>query len=124
MRTLAPALDRDELVGFGEAGRDHTRNLVAIDLAEGSSVRELARLAIGGCYRGAAACAGGQAAVDAVAIGIVRDDEDTRFGLSGDVAIEDGRKGKRSGNGAHGPLAGLRTEIGIHTDNARRGLRL
>ena len=51
---------------------------------------ELARLAIGGRGGGAAGRAGGEAAVDAVAVGIVGDDEDALFRLRGGGAEQHG----------------------------------
>src|SRR5262249_40284018 len=96
------ALDRDEFVGLDESGRDRTRDLVTVDLAERGCLDEVARLAIGGRHRGPAACPARQTAIDAIAVGIVGDDEDALFSLRGDVAEEDSRKGQHGGKSAHG----------------------
>src|SRR5262249_7453751 len=85
-----------------ESGRDRTRDLVTVDLAEGCRLNEVARLAIGSRDRGPAARPARQTAIDAIPVGIVGDDEDARFSLRGDVAEEDGRKGQHGGKGAHG----------------------
>ena len=83
---LPRADDRDEVV----AGRalaaacaargDRTGNLVAIDLAEGRGLREFVGFAVRVRRRGAALGAGGQAAVYAIAVGIVGDDEHFSLG--------------------------------------------
>src|SRR5262249_35833917 len=79
----AQALDGDELVARGSArGRRHRAgDLLALDLAERRRFHVVAGLAIGGGNRHAAARARGETAVDAVAVGIVGDDERTPFGL-------------------------------------------
>src|SRR6476660_930767 len=80
---LSQALDGDEFVTrAGAGGRGHgTRDLLALDLAERSDLDVIMGLAIGGCDHHPAARAGRQAAVDAIAVGIVADDEYPRFGL-------------------------------------------
>src|SRR5215831_10135727 len=76
-------LDGDEFVAGGRAGgrRHRAGDLLALDLAERGRFHVVAGLAIGGGHGGAAARAGGETAVDAVAVGIVGDDERTLFGL-------------------------------------------
>src|SRR5438132_578853 len=80
---LAQALDGDELVaGGGAGGRWHRAgDLLALDLAKRRRFLVVAGLAIGGGHGRAAARAAGETAVDAVAVGIVGDDERTLFGL-------------------------------------------
>ena len=56
-------------------------DLLALDLAEGGDLDVIVGLAIGGGNHHPAACAGRQTAVDAIAVGIVADDEYPRFGL-------------------------------------------
>src|SRR3954453_8946431 len=82
-RTLSQALDGDEFVTrAGAGGRRHgTRDLLALDLAEGGDLDVIVGLAIGGGNHHPAARAGRQTAVDAIAVGIVADDEYPRFGL-------------------------------------------
>src|SRR5262249_8468240 len=77
------AFDGDELVlGRGAGGGGHAAaDLVALDLAERRGAGEVVRLAIGGGHHDAAGRAGGEAAVDAIAVRDVGDDECARFGL-------------------------------------------
>src|SRR5437868_5199219 len=96
---LARTLDRDELVASaggagGVTGRDCAGDVRAIELAKRGCLREFARLAIGGCDRLAARGAAGEAAVDAVPIGIVGDYENALLGLSRNVAVEHCREGE------------------------------
>lgn len=78
---LTGADDGDEVVAgrtlaaAGTAGRDRAGDLVAVDFAEGRSLREFVGFAVGVRCRRAAFGAGSKAAVDAVAVGIVGDDE-------------------------------------------------
>src|SRR5262245_2588226 len=82
-RVLAQAFDGDELVlGRGAGGGRHAAaDLVALDLAERRGAGEVVRLGIGGGHHDAASRAGGEAAVDAIAVRDVGDDECARFGL-------------------------------------------
>src|SRR5262249_29972466 len=79
----AQALDGDEFVaGGGAVGRRHrTGDLLALDPAKRRGFRVVAGLAIGGRNRRAAGRAGGETAVDAVAVGVVGNDEGALFGL-------------------------------------------
>src|SRR5262249_23406374 len=79
----AQALDGDEFVaGGGTVGRRHgARDLLALDPAKRRGFRVVAGLAIGGRNRRPADRAGGETAVDAVAVGIVGNDEGALFGL-------------------------------------------
>src|SRR5262249_29858660 len=79
----AQALDGDEFVaGGGVVGRRHgAGDLLALDPAERRGFRVVAGLAIGGRNRRAAGRAGGETAVDAVAVGVVGNDERALFGL-------------------------------------------
>ena len=85
----ARADDGDQVVAFGAlaaagaAGRDRAGDLVAIDFAEGRGLGEFARLAIGIGGRRAAFGAGRQTPVDAVAVGVIGDDEYAPFRLRG-----------------------------------------
>src|ERR1044072_6095781 len=83
-RTLPRALDRDKALaaadaGIATAGRNRAGDLVAVDPAERARLRKGLRLAVAGRDHGAAALAVGEAAVDAVAVRIVRDDEGAVF---------------------------------------------
>src|SRR5262249_57218794 len=82
---LAEALDCDELVAFGSSVGDGngTRNLVPVDLVQGGSPDILARLTIGGRHCQPAACSRGEAAIHAIAVGVVGNNENALFGLSG-----------------------------------------
>src|ERR1043165_4498867 len=84
---LARALDRDEAfaaTGAHTAARRHrTGDLVALDLAERLRQRERLRLAKGGADGRATAPPIGKAAVDAIAVRMVGDDEDAVFGDRG-----------------------------------------
>ena len=85
----ARALDGDEVVataavaGAGAAGRNRAGNVVAIDLAVGQSLREFvcAAIRIGG--RLTAGRAGREAAIDAVAVAVVGDDENALLRMCG-----------------------------------------
>src|SRR4051794_527556 len=77
----ARALNGDELLADAAAAgivghRNGSGDVVLVDLVERGGLGELARLAIGGRGRRAAMRAGGEAPVDAVAVGRVGDDED------------------------------------------------
>src|SRR5882724_6122487 len=104
-RALARALDRDEVVagaafaGTG-VGRDRAGDLVLVDLAVGRGLGELPRLAVGGCGGCAALGTGGQAAVDAVAVGVVGDDKYAFFRLRGRRAEQQG-EGDGGEEGSH-----------------------
>src|SRR5437667_1410093 len=98
-RPSARALDSDEFVaGTAAAGRvaagHRSRDLIAVDLAEGGRLSEVARLAISVRDRSAAVRAGGETAVDAVAVGVVRNDEDALLGLGGDTDVENSGEGE------------------------------
>src|SRR5262249_22015756 len=84
-RRLAQALDCDELIAWGRAigHGDPTRDLVAVHLAERSRPNEITRSAVSGGDRNSAGCATGQTAIDAIAIGIIGNDERTPLGLRG-----------------------------------------
>src|SRR5579862_4054244 len=90
----ALADNRDEIVArraaarARAAGRNGAGDVVAVDFAERQRLREIARLAVRIRHRRAARRAGGEAAVDAVAVGIVGDDEDALFRLCGSRAEE------------------------------------
>ena len=79
--SLAVADDGDEIVAFGPfaAARTAVRNgagdVVTVDFAVARGLGKLMRLAIGVGRRRAAFVAGRQATVDAIAVGIVGDDE-------------------------------------------------
>src|SRR4051812_17008958 len=84
----ARALDRDEAVaasraGIGATGGHSAGDVVAGDFAEGFCLLEGARLAIGCCDACSAPLAIGEAAVDAVTVGVVRDNEDAVLGRGG-----------------------------------------
>src|SRR5262245_49512094 len=84
-KQLAETLDCDELVAFGSSVGDgnRTRNLVPVDFVEGGSPDILARLTIGGRHCQPAACSRGEAAIHAIAIGVVGNNENALLGLSG-----------------------------------------
>ena len=73
---------------------------VLVDLAVGRGLGEFPRLAVGGGGGGAALCAGGQAAVDAVAVGVVGNDENAFFRLRGRRAEQQG-EGDGGKEGSH-----------------------
>src|SRR5262245_16851376 len=75
----ARALDCDEFASVGEARRDWSHDLVALDPAEGRRLREVPRSAIGGGHDGPTVRSAREAAVDTVAVRVVRDDEDAVF---------------------------------------------
>ena len=103
-------------VGHG----DRPGDLVAVDFAEGCRPGIVARLAIGGGDRHPATRAGRQAAVDAVAVGIVGDDEGALLGLRG--RGENGgreRRARRTGTASLTPPAPGFPEIG--TTRTMRG---
>src|SRR5882724_5646165 len=121
---LSRALDGNELFGLGNADRDRSGDLLALDPAEGSSLREFARAAIGGRDRGSAACACRQAAVDAIPVRIVGNDEDPILSLHRNIAVENGCKGESGDNEAHGSLAGgWRAPAGTDSRLRQRGKR-
>ena len=115
-RALARALDRDELVaaaaiaGFA-VRRNRAGDLILADLPVGCGLGEFARLAVGGCDRRAALGAGGQTAVNAIAVGIVGDDEYAFFRLCGRRAEQQG-EGDGAEEGSHGSARGSWTGIG------------
>ena len=85
---LARADDGDDVAGVaaaaaGAAGRDRAGDVIAVDLAVGRGRGELVRLAIGVGRRRAALVAGRQAAVDAIAVAVIGDDEHAPFRLRG-----------------------------------------
>ena len=84
---------------------------------------ELARLAVGGRGGGAATGAGGEAAVDAVAVGVVGDDEDALFRLRGRGAEQHG-EGEGGEEGSHRIARGFRTRIGPLRRMRGKSLRL
>src|SRR5271157_5138357 len=102
IKALPQALDGDELVaGGGAVGhRNGAGDLVAIDPAEGCRSNVAARLAIGGRYRNPATRPCRKAAVHAIAIGVVGDDEGALFGMSGS-AENDRRAAKRAEYAPH-----------------------
>ncbi len=102
---LAGTLDGNILaIGAGPVGRRHgSGDLVVIDLAEGGRLQIVARLAVGGRDRDPAARPARQAAVHAVAVGIVGDDENTLLGLCG--RTENGARNDECGeDGAHSAI--------------------
>src|SRR4051812_7216 len=88
----------------GAVGRDRAGDLVLVDLVERGGLGKLARLAIGGRGGGAALLAAGEAAVDAVAVGVVGDDENLFLRLRGRCA-EQRDKGDGGNKGSHGTPA-------------------
>lgn len=71
------------MIAGGSAGRwDRAGDFVRIDAAEGGRLREFARLAIGAGGMHAAFLALGEALIDAVAVGLIGDDEDAAVGES------------------------------------------
>src|SRR6476469_736170 len=95
---LAVADDGDDLAfgvaaAAGRAGRDSAGDVVALDLSVGTGRGELVRFAIGVGGSRPAFVAGGEAAVDAVAVRFVGDDEHAVLGLRGAKL----RHGKQSG---------------------------
>src|SRR5581483_10272976 len=85
IRRSARALDRDELVVVGAASRHRAGDLVAVNLAETTGLRELARLAIGRRDRRTARRSAREASVHAIAVRIIRDDENALFRLSAHI---------------------------------------
>src|SRR5664280_3218262 len=71
------------LATAGAAARNGAGNVVAVDLAVGHGLGEFVRLAIGVGRRRAAFGARGEATVDAVAVGIVGNDEHAPLRLRG-----------------------------------------
>src|SRR5437588_9114587 len=103
----ACALDGDERLANptptgGVRSRNGARDFLTIDPAERRRMAEVARFAIGGSDRHAAAVAGRQAAIDAVAIGIIGDDENALLGLRADIAAKEDGKGEGGEKTAHG----------------------
>src|SRR5262245_41192603 len=104
---LARALDRDEfLAGLAFAGatrRHRAGDLVAVEPPVGGRPIVIARAAISGGGGRAAGRAGGEAAVDAVAVGVVGDNESALLGRrrDRDVDIERSTKGERGKHVAH-----------------------
>ena len=94
----ARALDGDEVVavravtGARTARRDRAGDVVAIDLAEGQSLAEFVGAAIGIRRGGAAGRARGEAAVDAIAVAVIGNDEQPLLGLRGAGGGQHGRK--------------------------------
>src|ERR1019366_7642006 len=85
---LARADDGDDVAGVaaaaaGAAGRDRAGDVIAVDLAVGRGRGELVRLAIGVGRRRAAFVARCEAAVDAIAVAVIGDDEHAPFRLRG-----------------------------------------
>src|ERR1700756_4182874 len=103
---LPRALDGDESIAAAAAaaagGRDRARDVVAVDLAERRRLAELMRMAVGGRRRAAAALAGRQAAVDAVAVRIVGDDGDALFRPCRRRRADDRRKRENRESDPHG----------------------
>src|SRR5258708_20606461 len=105
---LPRAGDRHEAVaaadaGMAAGGRHGAGDLVLLDLAERACAHEGLRLAIGGRNRGAAWLAIGEAAVDAVAVRIVRDDEGAVLGgRDAAAATRDEERGPKALESAHG----------------------
>src|SRR5262249_51969884 len=97
---LSRAFDGDELVAVGAAaagaagGRDRAGDVVPVDLAVRGGLPELVRAAIGGGGCVAAGGAAGEAAGDAVAVGVVGDDEGALFRGRGRKTGPEGRKGE------------------------------
>src|SRR5712671_5499709 len=108
---LAVALDGDESVAMGApaAGavrdRDRAGRVIAVDLAKRDRLAECVRAAIGAGGGGAAARAFGEAAVDAVSVRVVGNDENLFFGLCRRHPGQDGRDRKGSENRSHEWLA-------------------
>src|SRR5918998_2600024 len=67
----------------GDAGRHHTGDLVALDLAERDSLVEFAGTAIGVRDGGSTAGAAREAAVDPITVRIIVDDQNALLGAGG-----------------------------------------
>src|SRR5580765_8095903 len=85
-RGSARADDRDHIAVIviatvRAATRSATRNVAVIDFVEGRGLRKSLRLAVGIGGGRAALFPGSEAAVDAVAVGVVGDDEHAPLGL-------------------------------------------
>jgi len=99
----ARALDGDEVVAIGGAasGGNDPRHVVAVDLSVRQRLRELARPAVRVRRRPAAGFARSEATVDAVAIGIVGDNENALVRLGGCSSKEDCRESGGRDHGTH-----------------------
>jgi len=125
---LARALNGDE-VGAGSAAAAPAKignapgDLLAIGLSEGDGLRVLAASAEGGCGRRSALRAAGEATIDAVAVGIVGDDEDPLFCLRGGKGGDDRAKDRDGKQGTHRP-ARLDTRPERWQQNGKGGVNL
>jgi hypothetical protein len=84
-------------IGIG----DCSGNIATIRLMVGRSLRESLRLAIGVGRRRAAFFAGGKATVDAIAVGIIGDDEHASLGLCGRHLAEAQQRNEADENCPH-----------------------
>src|SRR5262249_30134020 len=104
-RSLPRALDRDEFVASaspaaGAVRRNRAGDLVAVKAPVRRRLAELARAAIGRGRGGAAGIPAREAAVDAISVGVVGNDEGALLGLRRDWAIKiqrdtEGQRGKQ-----------------------------
>jgi hypothetical protein len=101
--TSARALDGDEVVAIGGAasGGNDPRHVVAVDLSVRQRLRELACAAVRVRRRLAAGFAGREATVDAVAVGVVGDDENALVRFGGGSSKEDCRESGGRDHGTH-----------------------
>ena len=128
VKKLARALDGDEVVAIGavagRVGGNGAGNVVAVDLAVRQRVREFAPAAVGVRDRRAARRARGEAAIDAIAVGIVGDDEEALFRMSGSSTKEHSSDGGGRDHGAHGGTPDwrpTRLEVAMDRRMQRRG---
>jgi hypothetical protein len=121
---LTQAFDGDEPVAGGGTVRHRyrPRDLVPTDLAEGGRAEKVAGLAVGSRNRNSATCPGRQAAVHTIAIGIVRNDEDTLLRLRRG-AEKHSRKAKRAQYGPHRSPPQSTAEDQRNADNAGAKLK-
>ena len=130
----ARALDGDEVVamravaGAGAAGRDGAGDVVAIDLAVGQCLAEFVRAAVGIRRGGAAGRAGGEAAIDAIAVAAIGDDENALLSVCGAGAGQyGGEYGGRDRWNAWNPQRGAEAPqngVAMKMKNATGELRL
>src|SRR3569833_769017 len=110
---LLRADDRDEVVAAaalaaaGRVGGNGAGDLLAVDLAVAHRLRELVRLAVGVRGGAAAILAIGEAPVDAIAVGVVRDDEHASFAGRVGGSGEERQPDQAGQNGPHYGRPGL-----------------
>src|ERR1041384_600640 len=120
MAGLPRALDRDEVFAASRARAvargNRSGDLTALDLAKRFGRRKRLGLTVGRRNRGAARLAARKAAVDAVAVRMIGDDED--------AAIGEGRRGENQGPGDRHSQAQTSPHIPAPARNARWALSL